>query len=335
MALSMDAKPMRGGMARHSDVVTSVAFSPDGRRLVSGGWDGLVKLWDLRGGEGPPKLARAVRGKWDEVEAVAYSPDGRTIAGLGAGWDGLPFGAVMIWDADGRKGRRLLRTSGKLDAMAFSADGRTLATSGGEDRTVTLWDVADGSVIASLPDHAAPVWSVAFSADGRTLAAASGVVPAMADPAAEDRRGEIKLWDVSGPVPVESARLVGHDYGAATAVFSPRAPMLATGGFDRAIRLWDVERGTCLDELTGHAGWVAALAFSPTEPLLASGSHDRSIRLWDLETGRCRDVLQGHAGNVYSVAFSPDGRTLASGSLDGTVRLWDLSAAEGEIRRRA
>ncbi|AMV35831.1 WD40 repeat domain-containing protein [Planctomyces sp. SH-PL62] len=328
MTLSMDTKPMRGGLAKHSDVVTSVAFSPDGRSLVSGGWDGLVKIWELREGEAAPKLMRAVRGKWDEVEAVAFSPDGRTIAGLGAGWDGLPFGAVTLWEADAKRSRRLLRVSGKLDAMAFSPDGLTLATSGGEDRTVTLWNVSDGAERVSLPEHAAPVWSVAYSPDGRLLAAGSGVVPAMADPAAEDRRGEVKLWDVTSPTPTCAHRLVGHDYGVAATTFSPIAPLLATGGFDRMIRLWDVERGVCLNDFAGHAGWVAALAFSPTEPLLASGSHDRTIRLWDLETGRCRTVLEGHAGNVYSVAFSPDGRTLASGSLDGSVRLWAVPDAQ-------
>ncbi|OJW12373.1 MAG: hypothetical protein BGO49_21205 [Planctomycetales bacterium 71-10] len=327
MSVSVSERPSRVGTAKHSDVVTSVAFSPDGRRLVSGGWDGLVKLWDLRDGAATPRLARVMRGKWDEVEAVAFGPDGRTIAGLGVGWDGAPYSAVTVWDGDARRGRVLLRTPGKVDAMAFSPDGRTLATAGGESRTVTLWDAADGSERLSLPEHAAPVWSVAFAPDGR-LAAASGVVPAMADPAAEDRRGEIKIWDVSGARPACLRRLVGHDYGVAAAVFSPDARLLASGGFDRGIKLWDPEAGECRADLTGHIGWVAALAFSPVEPLLASGSHDRTIRLWDLRDGTCRAVLEGHAGNVYSVAFAPDGRRLASGSLDGAVRIWDVPAAD-------
>ena len=326
MSVSVSKRPSRVGTAKHSDVVTSVAFSPDGRRLVSGGWDGLVKLWDLREGGGPPRLARVMRGRWDEVESVAFAPDG-TIAGLGVGWDGSPFSVVTLWEPGAGRGRTLLRVPGKIDAMTFSPDGRTLATAGGESRTVTLWDAADGSLLLSLPEHGAPVWSVAFSADGR-LAAASGVVPAMADPAAEDRRGEIKVWDVSAARPACLMRLVGHDYGVAAAAFAPEGALLASGGFDRAIKIWDVDRGECRADLTGHVGWVAALAFSPTEPLLASGSHDRTIRLWDAETGGVRAVLEGHAGNVYSVAFSPDGRSLASGSLDGAVRLWDVPPAD-------
>ena len=73
---------------------------------MSGGWDGLVKLWDLREGAAAPKLARVMRGKWDEVESVAFGPDGRSIAGLGVGWDGSPYGAVTLWDEDGENGRQ-------------------------------------------------------------------------------------------------------------------------------------------------------------------------------------------------------------------------------------
>jgi WD40 repeat protein len=311
--------------ANHSNVVTSVAFSPDGLTLASGSWDGTLKLWEV--GDGRPKLKQTFRGEWDEVEAVAFAPDGSTIAGLGVGFDNVPFGMVKVWAIGATRGRVLIRQEGKIDAIAFSPDGATLATACGDRGSVMLLDVPTGEERAVLSGHRAPIWAMAYAPDGKGLAVASGVVPALAGPAGAGDTGEVRLWDLAATVPSTRARLDSHEHGVISVAISPDGAMLASGGFDRTVKIWNMHTGRERASLTGHKGWVAAVAFSPDGSLLATGSHDQLIKLWDAATGQELAILGAHSGAVYTLAFSPDGSRLASGSLDGTVRVWDVEQA--------
>ncbi len=155
------------------------------------------------------------------------------------------------------------------------------------------------------------VWvKSALSADGARLAVAS-------------RYG---VWLRDGHTGAEIARLEGSADGIRrTLAFSPDGSILAGGGEDGSVRLWDVASGGYKDTPERHRGRVLAMAFSPDGATLATtGGEDKRIRLWSVHSGQPQATLAGHLWDVVSVAFSPDGRTLASGSGDGTVRLWSV-----------
>ena len=123
--------------------------------------------------------------------------------------------------------------------------------------------------------------------------------------------------------------LTGHGVGCVSGFF-PDGALLASGSFDKTVRLWGVSDGKLLHTLEGHTASVLGVAFSPDGRTLASGSVDETVRLWQVTDGSPIRVLQGHADFVYAVAFSPDGKTLASGGADNAVRLWDLEKLSAE-----
>ncbi|KAJ6597918.1 hypothetical protein B0H10DRAFT_2325271 [Mycena sp. CBHHK59/15] len=288
----------------HSDSVWSVAFSPDGRRIVSGSYDHTIRIWDA---DTQMQVGEALQGHSDSVWSVAFSPDGQRIV------SGSGDNTIRIWDADTQMqvGEALQGHSDSVWSVAFSPDGRRIV-SGSEDHTIRIWDAdTQMQVGEALQGHWGPVWSAAFSPDGRRIVSGS-----------EDHT--IRIWDADTQMQVGEA-LQGHSDSVWSVAFSPDGRRIVSGSSDYTIRIWDADTQMQVGEaLQGYSDSVMSVAFSPDGRRIVSGSYDHTIRIWDADTQmQVGEALQGHSGSVRSVAFSPDGRRIVSGSYDHTIRIWD------------
>ncbi|MFE1206255.1 trypsin-like peptidase domain-containing protein [Streptomyces sp. NPDC058762] len=306
--LAAVSSPLRATLTGHTAEVASVAFSPDGKTLVTAGHDGTARLWDVPGRR---QVASLDTGS-TQVHNAAFSPDGTTLVTSHDRWK------ARVWDVRTRKQTAVLPGSG--GPAVFSPDGATIVT-GGQQGEILFRDARTRRKTGELQVHpgteGVSLHGLAFSPDGTILA-----VTTLGFRVSERQESEVQLWDVVKRRRL--ATLTGHTGQVTSLAFSPDGDTLATGASDATTRLWDARTGRSTATLTGHSGSVFALAFSPDGRILASGGEDRTVRLWDVRGRTAVTVLNGHAGLVDALAFSPDGATLASGSEDATLRLWDM-----------
>lgn len=333
----------------HKKAVRSIAFTPDGRLLVSGSWDGKVVVWDLI--SDLPLMTYELS---DEVWAVAVSPDGQVIAAGTADsrvtLSEISSGAIVrdFFVSDTKSLPRGAREACQVWAVAFSPDGRSLAAGCG-DSTVRVWDLATGRQRALL-GHVDQVRTICFSPDGRSLASGS-------------RDGSIRIWDLPSCLVRETLR--GHATAVHGLAYSPDGQTLASGSPDYRVRLWDMQKNAESPSFSCSGG-VYQLAITPDgqtsvtlagdgkldvwrcniveapyrtltlggvscfalshKGMLAAGHQNGELNVWtSSDVTESSNLSEPSQISVSAMAFSPIGTTLATAYDNGDIRLWDAA----------
>jgi WD40 repeat protein len=244
------------------DEVNSLAFSPDGQTLVSGGADSTIKIWH----PGAQDLIDILHKHNGMVRCVAFTPDGRMLA---TGGDDRK---ILFWDLMQRQVAIALSLDDTAaHSMALSQDGQTLVT--GSYRKIKVWHpLQQGRIINFdtephhiLIGHSHIVRSLAVSADGKILISGS-------------RDKTIKVWNLQTGELLRN--LKGHRDGVYAIALSPNEKIIASGSADKTIKLWHLETGELLATFTGHTSAVTAVAFTASGEMLVSGSLDKTIKIW-------------------------------------------------------
>jgi WD40 repeat protein len=324
-------------LVRHEGWVRTVACSPDGKIVASGGENGVILLQQCDGSEQPVVLD-ANEG-W--VQRLAFSPDGKRLAAcycltMEGGRRNPPFlseeerwranYSLLVWDLDRRRPYATLerRSPRGISGVAFSPDGRSLGATSGQN--LILWEMATGKqrAVCQRAATGAPwdfVTDVAFAPDGRRLASRACL---------EDM---IRIWDVATQKQAFALPCPGAKGGHLA--FSPggRVLVAVVGSEEKdqrgKLQVWDLTGRKSVRTIAAHDGQVLCLAISPDGKMVASGGGDNRVRLWERATGKELACLRGQ-DIVSSVTFAQNGSSLIAGSRDGTVRRW----APAALKRR-
>ncbi len=304
----------------HREIVRSVAWSPDGKRILTGSDDKTAKVWDAEKGQ----ELLSLKGHTNTVWSVAWSPDGKRIV------TGSGDKTAKIWDA--QKGQEVLSLKGHTDrvwSVAWSPDGKRIVTGSGDlfgrnPGEPKVWDADKGHEVLSLKGHTSEITSVSWSPDSTRIVSGS-------------RDNTVKVWDAEKGQEILS--LKGHTGPVFCVAISPDGKRIVSGsggGFDDQFqplpgeaKVWDAETGQEVFSLKGHTGVVTSVAWSPDGKRILTGSwEDTRVKVWDADKGQEVLSLKGHTGRVTSEAWSPDGKRIFAWDFADKVLAWDSTTGQ-------
>ena len=291
----------------HTELISTVGFSPDSRRLVTGSWDRTARVWEV----GTGRELFALEGHTDLVNSATFSPDGLWMA------TSSNDQSVRIWNAaNGQEVSRIEGHAAPINQAAFSPDAKRIIT-GGEDWKARIWDVSSHRELLALDGHSTGVLAVAFSPDGRRVITGG-------------RDGKVTVNDSVDGRPLFS--LAGHSDLVNSVGFSQDGARIVTASADELVKVWSAEDGRELLSFRADPLEVHSAAFFPNGERIVTVGEDQLVKVWDAKLGKELFSLKGHLAAINTVAISPDGLWIATGAGDWTgvalqTKLW---ASDGE-----
>ena len=354
--VTRQAESMRG----HTDAVTYVQFSPDGKGLASGGGDMAIRFWNTSS----LTPFHTCKGHRDHILAIAWSPDGSVLVAADKS------GEIRVWDPLSGKQRGATMSGHRkyVTALCFEPYHINIncirLASASRDVTVKVWNIVTGICETTISGHSDSIEALRWGGNGLIYTAS--------------RDRTIKVWAIDGHGKSQQKlvrTLNGHahrintlalncDYilrtgpfqlgdngntlsSMSTAEKQKRAldrytamcgtnnEILVSGSDDFTMFMWTPQKGkTSMERMTGHQALIFHIAFSPDGRYLASASLDKKVKLWNGTTGKFITVFHGHVGSVYQVSWSADSNYFVSASKDSTIKLWspkNKKKAEGTL----
>jgi WD40 repeat protein/tRNA A-37 threonylcarbamoyl transferase component Bud32 len=288
------------------DGVFDVALSPDGKRIVSAGGSGTIKIWDA----GDGRELMALRRNDATVMSVRFSPDGKRIASISRDmkikvWDAQSGTEVKTLTRDVSVSRDFIPTALPVP-IVFSPDSKKIASISLND-TIKVWEADSGTALMAFKGHEKFITGLVFTPDGKRIISSS-------------KDQTLRVWDES--TGQQLMVLKGHEGIICNVAISPDGKRIVSVSLDRTAKVWDVTTGAELLTLYGIGNFVRSVAFSNDGARFITGDGEGKIKVWDAANGTELKILLGHLESIRDVAFSPNGKRIISSSSDGTIKIW-------------
>ena len=287
----------------HTSFVTDIAYSPDGKKLLSGSKDKTLRLWTI---PAQPQITLRRGYNNQKIHDIAYHPQGKLFSTLSSDH-------IHLWNHEDSRPIRVKKfRDAQMSKVVFSYDGKEIA-SASEDGKIILWDSGDLNPIYSFATESKLITQIQYNSDASILASCSVDT-------------NINLWDIErSNGKVRHKKIMHFDAHLAkvnSIAFHPNNHVLASASQDKTIRIWDTKNNEQLKVISRHKAAVNCVVFSASGEFLASASDDRTIRIWDTVEWKELYVLREHSQPIVSLMFR--GNSLISTAVDNTILLWDV-----------